>query len=99
MGKRTKSSSVKLHAGDLLVFPKTKMAGILLQKHKVLRTYDPNLSENLSRWYFAWRIRWNKEPNTDKVVKWITQLDEQIDEEKLINDIKSGEIEHYGQTS
>ena len=97
MGKHIKNSSVKLHAGDLLIFPNTKMAGILLQKHKVLRTYDPKLSSELirSRWYFAWRIKWNKEVTTDKIVKWIESLDQQIDEQKLIKDIESGEIEHY----
>ena len=98
MGKRTNNGSVKLHAGDLLVLPNTKMAGILMQKHKVLRVYDPKLSSDFSRWYFAWRIKWNREASSDKVVKWITLLDEQIDEQKLIKDIESGEIEHYSKT-
>tara|TARA_Y100000592_G_C5210363_1_gene194638 strand:- start:162 stop:467 length:306 start_codon:yes stop_codon:yes gene_type:complete len=97
MGKHIKNSSLKLHAGDLLVLPNTKMAGVLLQKHKVLRSYTEH--SNFNRWYYAWRIKWNKETSTDKVVKWITLLDEQIDEQKLINDIESGEIEHYSKNS
>ena len=95
MGKRVKQSSVKLRVGDLLIVPESREAGILLQKHKVLRTYDPKLSDNFSRWYFAWRVKWNKEVEPGKIVQWVSLLDEQIDEQKLINDIENGKIEHY----
>ena len=97
MGKQTKSGSIKLHAGDLLVLPNTKMAGILMQKHKVLRAYSGH--SDLSRWYFAWRIKWNREASTDKIVKWVTLLDQQIDEQRLIKDIENGQIEHYSKTN
>ena len=97
MGKCTKNNSVKLHAGDLLVLPNTKMAGVLLQKHKVLRSYSGH--SDFSRWYYAWRIKWNREASTDKVVRWITLLDEQIDEQRLIKDIENGQIEHYSKNN
>jgi len=95
MGKDLTKRAVQLRAGDLVVKQNPSKAGILMQKHKVLRNRELDGEMVMSRWYFAWRVKWNREADKKETVRWIELLDEQIDEEKLLNDIKSGRIEHY----
>jgi thiamine biosynthesis protein ThiC len=93
MGKRITKEQDFLVPGDLVVYKDSHEAGILMQKHKVLRTVDSRFAEH--RWYYAWRIMWNKEIDVSTQFEWTKRLESSLDEEILIREIKEGKIQHY----
>ena len=93
MGNRKVNKQNILVPGDLVVYKDSKEAGILMQKHKVLRH---GMSEPAdSRWYYAWRIKWNREVDLNSQLDWTKRLESSLDEQKLLRGIKDGEIELY----
>jgi len=93
MNESLSGNAIRLQPGDLVVNKKSSEVGILLQKHKVLR--NMTTSEQTSRWYYAWRVKWNKESSKKDEIKWVDLLESSLEEKKLIRDIKDGNIEHY----
>ena len=93
MGNRKRNKQDILVPGDLVIYKDSKEAGILMQKHKVLRSgsTDPTIS----RWYYAWRIKWNREVDLDSQLDWTRRLESSLDEEKLLREIQDGKIELY----
>ena len=93
MGNSKVNEQETLVPGDLVVYKDSKEAGILMQKHKVLRT---STSESVgSRWYYAWRIKWNKEVDRNGQLDWTKRLESSLDEQRLLRGIKDGKIELY----
>tara|TARA_E500000331_G_scaffold358533_1_gene426299 strand:+ start:3660 stop:3974 length:315 start_codon:yes stop_codon:yes gene_type:complete len=93
MGTDISKRSAGLRRGDLVVYKDSKDVGILVQKHKVLRTGSPNVP--IERWYYAWRIKWNRELPIEPKYEWKKNLESSLDEKKLLRDIKEGRIDHY----
>ena len=95
MGKTVLKEKIHLRVGDLVVDKDSSEAGILLQKHKVLRGYEPKELSPIRRSYYAWRIKWNKETSKENEMKWYELFENTFDERKLLRDIKDGRMEHY----
>jgi len=95
MGKDLLRQAVRLQPGDLVIDKTSSEVGILMQKHKVLRSYQRVEGHSDSRWYYAWRIKWNKESAAKQKVKWVDLLENSLDEKKLLRDIEEGKYEHY----
>tara|TARA_Y100001938_G_C8011536_1_gene390303 strand:+ start:518 stop:823 length:306 start_codon:yes stop_codon:yes gene_type:complete len=93
MGTDGLKERIELRAGDLVISKDSNEAGILMQKHKVLRSgTEPS---EFSRWYYAWRIKWNREASQEDQIQWSSLLESTYEEKKLIRNIKDGTIEYY----
>lgn len=95
MGKEISKSEVHLRPGDLIINKISKEAGVLMQKHKVLRSYERPVKGQRSHWYYAWRIRWNKDTSKVGEINWSDRLESTYDESKLLQNIDEGLLDHY----
>jgi len=90
MAKTNPTDTILLGTGDLIVDHGNNSVGILLQKHKVLKSgIDGN-------WEWAWRIKWSKTTKFDPEgqLGWISF--HASSEKSLIREIREGLVEHYG---
>ena len=85
-------SEYKLKVGDLLIDIETNNSGILVQKHRVLSTSGRFIND---RWYWAWRIRWARNPETKNIAKWTDNFDNTTAESIIVNNIKEGKVKHF----
>ena len=96
MAKIDSEPEISFSIGDLIINHETKEIGILLQKHKVHRYNEPELSES-SAWEWAWRIKWSKKAANlqSGQLNWLETLDKASTEKTLIFGIIKGQLDHY----
>ena len=93
-------TNITLGVGDLIINIRSKTVGVLLEKHRLLKTIGTaSSSEGFNReatsWDWVWSIKWSNKTEKDvkKFSKWVKSY--ASTEQSLIEDIKKGEIEHY----
>ena len=95
MSQKFKSKSdVCFGIGDLIVNKETKNIGILLEKHRLIKSsVDARVDQ--STWEWAWSIKWSKNPKDAKNVSksWIKFY--ACSESAILEEIEGGSLEHY----
>lgn len=88
-----KNITILLGVGDLIVNVESQTIGVLLEKHRLLRTSVRRESKNV--WEWAWSIKWSSEPQkaTKANSSWVKF--HACSEQSIINEIKRGLVEHY----
>ena len=93
MSKNTKlKNNICFGIGDLIINKETKNVGILMEKHRLVRSAESRTDQN--RW--AWSIKWSKNPKnmSDGKKNWIKF--HACSEEAILEEITGGTIEYYG---
>lgn len=87
-----KSNDINLTTGDLIVNTESQIIGILMEKHRLLRSSsaDPDRA-----WEWAWSIRWsdNNKPEKFESVPWIKF--HACSENSILEEIRKGYVVHY----
>jgi hypothetical protein len=79
--------------GDLIVNKETKNIGILMEKHRLIRTNSEELVS--PSWEWAWSIKWSRNPSNDENISTSWIKFHACSENAIIKEIKGGSIEHY----
>lgn len=81
--------------GDLIVNKETKNIGILIEKHRLIKS-SVNARVDKSTWEWAWSIKWSKDPKKSKndALSWVKFY--ACSENAILEEIRGGSLEHYG---
>lgn len=87
-------NDIRFGIGDLIVNKETKNIGILLEKHRLIRS-DSRRPDDNDGWEWAWSIKWSKNPKDTKNISrsWIKFY--ACSESAILEEIKGGSLEHY----
>ena len=88
-----KTNDILLGTGDLIVNTEKKTIGVLLERHRLLRSTAALRPEAAYEW--AWTIKWSNEEKKSRNTKGAWVKFYACSEKSILDEIRKGFVDHY----